>query len=188
MNDLVMTTASTKIARPATAAGLLPINDAFGEPTLLPMSIDTLVNMSHGRFAVIYKAVAGEESAGSRDAKISGSRAAWVRPGSAPVDLLQCRHHVGERIRAAAAHLPFEFISTSDHFIEQDIEIWCLHFAVTGRRAEHRRKSHRVETQANEIIERGAQPEIFWGNRYARQYLHATLVCQQRPQIVYNSI
>ena len=62
MNDLVMATAAAEIARPAAAAGLLPIDDAFGEPASLPASINAPVDISHRCLAVLDEAVAGEQS------------------------------------------------------------------------------------------------------------------------------
>ena len=58
MNDLVMAAAPTEITGPAAATGLLPVDMAFLEPTLLPFLVDAMADMSHGAGAVVHEAMA----------------------------------------------------------------------------------------------------------------------------------
>ena len=67
----------------------------------------------------------------------------------------KCCSHVGERIQIAGRNAPFELASAIDHLAKQDVEIGCLHLAVAAGRAQHRRESDGMETEIDEMIERG---------------------------------
>ena len=57
MNDLVMAAAPTEIAGPAAATGLLPVDVAFLEPSLLKFPVDAMTDMPHGAGYVVDEAM-----------------------------------------------------------------------------------------------------------------------------------
>ena len=58
MNDLVVAAAPAEIAGPAAATGLLPVDIAFLEPSLLPFPVDAMADMPHGAGFVVDEAMA----------------------------------------------------------------------------------------------------------------------------------
>jgi hypothetical protein len=57
MNDLVVTAAPTKIAGPTAATGLLSVDIALLEPSLLPFPVDAVADMPHGAGLVVNEAM-----------------------------------------------------------------------------------------------------------------------------------
>ena len=109
---------------------------ALGQPQVLALTINALLEVAHLTIPVTHKSVARGELAIGRDAQISRSRATGIRPVRPAVNLFESVDDIRERVPFTSDDPAFKLNAALNHGIKERTQLVCSEFAASGWRSQ----------------------------------------------------